>query len=150
MRVLIQRVKQGSVTVNGTLINAIGCGYVIFVGVGRDDAQADIDYLVRKTANLRVFADAEGKMNLSIKDIGCEALIISQFTLCANTAKGNRPSFEPAAVPETAQRLYQAYADGLAESGVPVKTGVFGAEMLVEIVNDGPVTILLESPQKEK
>ena len=121
---------------------------VILIGVGKDDGQSDVDYLVRKTANLRIFADEKGKMNLSIKDIAGEALVISQFTLYADTSRGNRPGFESAASPDLAKQLYLQYINGLIKEGIKVATGTFAASMLVNIDNDGPVTIMLESPAK--
>ena len=145
MRALIQRVKQGAVTIDNQTKAAIGQGMVILLGVGKEDTAADVEYLSRKTANLRIFEDANGKLNLSIKDIGGEALIISQFTLYADTKRGNRPGFEQAADPQTANLLYQQYTEAVAAYGINVKTGVFQADMLVDIANDGPVTILLES-----
>ncbi len=150
MRVLIQRVKKGAVTIDGALKNEIKQGYVILVAVGREDDSEDVAYLVRKTVNLRIFYDSQGKMNLALKDIAGEALVISQFTLYANTSRGNRPSFEQAAAPDLANQLYQEYIAGLLAENIVVKTGEFAADMLVDISNDGPVTILLESPPKEK
>jgi D-tyrosyl-tRNA(Tyr) deacylase len=148
MRALVQRVSQGAVSIDGKTKATIGMGYVILVGVGKGDNEADVAYLVRKTANLRVFPDEAGKLNRSLIDIGGEALVISQFTLYAVTSRGNRPGFEPAADSETAARLYTLFATGLAEAGIKVETGTFQAHMLVNILNDGPVTILLESPAK--
>lgn len=148
MRALLQRVSSGAVSIEGQLTGSIGAGFVILVGVGKDDTTADVDYLVRKTVNLRVFADAQDKMNLSLKDIAGEALVVSQFTLYADTSRGNRPGFEPAAGPELARQLYQQYIDGLIKEGIRVATGTFAASMLVNIDNDGPVTIMLESPVK--
>ena len=148
MRALIQRVTKGDVLVDDKIKGQIGCGLVILVGVGQDDIMADAAYLAKKTAALRIFADKQGKMNLSIKDIGGEALVISQFTLYADTSRGNRPGFAAAAHPSTADRLYQEYIEGLEAEQIKVQTGVFQANMLVNIANDGPVTILLESTQK--
>lgn len=148
MRALVQRASRGAVQVAGQTVGEIAAGFVVLLGVGKGDTEADAAYLARKTANLRVFDDAAGKLNLSLKDIGGAALVVSQFTLYADTRRGNRPGFEPAAAPDAAERLYQCYARALAAEGVPVQTGVFQAHMQVEIVNDGPVTILLESPQQ--
>ena len=147
MRALLQRVSSGSVSIDGQITGCIKAGLVILIGVGKDDGQSDVDYLVRKTANLRIFADEKGKMNLSIKDIAGEALVISQFTLYADTSRGNRPGFESAASPDLAKQLYLQYINGLIE-GIKVATGTFAASMLVNIDNDGPVTIMLESPAK--
>lgn len=148
MRALIQRVKRGSVSIDGTPKNEIGQGYVVLLAVGSGDSSRDVAYLVRKTVGLRIFADQAGKMNLSLKDIGAEVLVISQFTLYANLASGNRPSFEYAAEPALAEQLYEEYIVGLQAEGISVKTGQFAAHMCVEIINDGPVTILLESTGK--
>lgn len=148
MRALLQRVSSGSVSIDGQITGCIKAGLVILIGVGKDDGQSDVDYLVRKTANLRIFADEKGKMNLSIKDIAGEALVISQFTLYADTSRGNRPGFESAASPDLAKQLYLQYISGLIKEGIKVATGTFAASMLVNIDNDGPVTIMLESPAK--
>ncbi len=148
MRALLQRAAAGAVRVEQQLIGSIGSGLVILLGIGQGDTNDDVAYLVRKTVNLRIFDDSQGKMNLSLKDIGGAALVISQFTLYADTRRGNRPGFEPAAPPELAEQLYQQYIEGLRQQGVTVATGRFGADMLVNISNDGPVTILLESPAK--
>lgn len=148
MRALLQRAAAGAVSVEQQLIGSIGSGLVILLGIGQGDTNDDVAYLVRKTVNLRIFDDSQGKMNLSLKDIGGAALVISQFTLYADTRRGNRPGFEPAAPPELAEQLYQQYIEGLRQQGVTVATGRFGADMLVNISNDGPVTILLESPAK--
>ena len=148
MRALLQRVSSGSVSIDGQITGCIKAGLVILIGVGKDDGRSDVDYLVRKTANLRIFADEKGKMNLSIKDIAGEALVISQFTLYADTSRGNRPGFESAASPDLAKQLYLQYINGLIKEGIKVATGTFAASMLVNIDNDGPVTIMLESPAK--
>ncbi len=144
MRTVIQRVQRGSVTVAGRLVSEIGRGFVILVGVGHGDGNPQADWLAEKIANLRVFEDEAGKMNRSLLDVGGGALVVSQFTLYADAQKGRRPSFTDAAPPEEAEPLIQYFAQKLASFGVPVQTGVFRAEMLVEIHNDGPVTILLE------
>lgn len=148
MRALIQRVKKGSVSIDGELKGSIGKGFVILVGVGKDDDASDVAYLARKTAGLRVFSDEQGKLNLSAKDINAELLVISQFTLYANCKRGNRPSFEQAAPPDIANELYEQYIAALRQDGLSVQTGTFQADMLVNIENDGPVTIMLESPAK--
>ena len=144
MRTVIQRVKRGSVTVAGELVSEIGHGYVILVGVGHGDSQPQADWLAEKIANLRVFEDDAGKMNLSILDVKGSALVVSQFTLFADAQKGRRPSFMNAAPPEEAEPLIRYFAQKLESFELPVKSGVFRAEMLVEIHNDGPVTIWLE------
>jgi D-tyrosyl-tRNA(Tyr) deacylase len=148
MRIVVQRVRRGRVSVEGRALADIGQGYVVLVGVGRGDGPAEAAWLSEKCAGLRVFEDGQAKMNLSILDVGGEALVVSQFTLYADTARGRRPSFIDAAPPEQAEPLVEAFADGLRRLGVPVRSGSFGAHMLVEIENDGPVTILLErNPQ---
>ncbi len=144
MRVILQRVQTGSVRVNDQIIAQIGPGLVILLGVGPEDGEAEIEYLVNKIANLRIFEDEAGKINRSILDIGGEAIVVSQFTLYADTRKGRRPSFVGAALPDIASPLVDRFAQRLSEQGVPVQTGEFGAHMLVEIQNDGPVTIWLE------
>jgi D-tyrosyl-tRNA(Tyr) deacylase len=144
MRVLLQRVSSGTVTVDGQVIARIGPGLVILLGIGHDDGEAEAVYLAEKIANLRVFEDEGGKTNLSVLDIGGEAIVVSQFTLYADTRKGRRPSFVHAADPNLAAPLVECFADLLRGYGVPTQTGQFGAHMLVEINNDGPVTIWLE------
>jgi D-tyrosyl-tRNA(Tyr) deacylase len=147
MKALIQRVSEASVSVDGREKARIGKGYAILLGVTRTDADEDVSYLARKTAGLRVFPDAQGRMNLSIQQVDGEVLVVSQFTLCADTRKGNRPGFANAAEPETADRLYRSYVNLLRECMGPgkVHTGTFQAHMTVHIVNDGPVTINLDS-----
>ncbi len=144
MRVLLQRVSKASVTVADEVVGAIGQGYVLLVGVGHDDGEEQAKWLARKIAGLRIFEDGEGKMNRSLLDVGGSALVVSQFTLWADTRKGRRPSFINAARPNQAEPLVERFADLLCAEGVPVEMGVFGAMMLVEIHNDGPVTIWLE------
>lgn len=147
MKALVQRVSRGRVTVEGAETGAIGKGYVVLLGVKTGDGDADAKYLAEKTAGLRVFADAQDKMNLSVMDVEGSVLVISQFTLYADTRKGNRPSFIGAAGPAEAERLYEVYVGHLRRILGPerVATGVFRAAMSVEIVNDGPVTIELTS-----
>ena len=145
MKVLLQRVKEASVTVNGRVIGQIGRGMVLLTGIARDDSESDIEYMVEKCLYLRIFDDDEGKMNRSILDIGGGILTISQFTLCADTRKGRRPNFIDAAPPEVALPLFDYFVERLQESGLSVATGIFGARMLVNIQNDGPVTVMLES-----
>ncbi len=144
MRVVVQRVRQGSVSVGGRQIAAIGKGYVLLVGIGPQDSEDNARIMAEKIATLRIFEDAQGKMNLSLQDVGGEALVVSQFTLYADARKGRRPSFTGAALPDLARPLVDRFAELLREQGIPVQCGEFGAEMLVEILNDGPVTIMLE------
>jgi D-tyrosyl-tRNA(Tyr) deacylase len=144
MRALLQRVRQASVSVDGKVVGQIGHGYVILLGVGHGDGQEQAAWLANKIAGLRVFEDDEGKFNLSILDVGGSALVVSQFTLFADARKGRRPSFVDAALPEVAEPLIEHFAELLRAEGVPVEMGTFGARMLVEIHNDGPVTIWLE------
>lgn len=144
MRIVVQRVRQARVSVNGETVAAIGPGVVVLVGVTHGDTPEEARWLAQKVAGLRIFEDAEGKMNLGLLDVGGEALVVSQFTLYGDARKGRRPSFTEAAPPEIAEPLVQRFVEELAATGVPVQTGIFGAHMLVEIYNDGPVTILLE------
>jgi D-tyrosyl-tRNA(Tyr) deacylase len=147
MRIVLQRVKKASVTVAGGRISAIGPGLLLLVGVAQGDSESEADWLAEKIAGLRIMADEEGKMNLSVKDAGGAALAVSQFTLLADTRKGRRPSFVGAAQPEKATHLFDYFCERLRAAGVdPVETGRFGAMMDVSLVNDGPVTIVLESP----
>ena len=145
MRILIQRVSRASVTVGGERVAAIGRGYLALVGVTHDDTAAAAGKLAAKTARLRVFEDDAGLMNLALADVGGEVLAVSQFTLYADARRGNRPSFTEAARPAQGEAVYAAFVDALRAQGVPVQTGSFGAHMRVELVNDGPVTILLEA-----
>jgi D-tyrosyl-tRNA(Tyr) deacylase len=146
MRAVIQRVRRGRVSVEGQTVGEIGSGFVILLGVGHGDGPAEADRLAGKIANLRIFADAEGKTNVSLLDVEGEALVISQFTLYADCRKGRRPSFVRAAPPDVAAPLVENFADELRRAGVDrVQTGAFGAMMLVEIENDGPFTIILDS-----
>ena len=148
MRALIQRVKKASVEIGGAAHSRIGCGYVILLGVGEGDTEKDADFLADKTANLRIFSNSEGKFDHSLLDVKGEALVVSQFTLYGDATKGRRPDFTKAAKPPEADRLYGHFVGLLSAKGIPVKTGVFAAEMTVEIINDGPVTIWLDSRQK--
>ena len=145
MRAVIQRVKSASVTVEGEVVSEIRKGLLVFLGVAQEDTPADVDYMASKIVNLRIFEDDEGRMNLSILDVGGEALVVSQFTLYGDCRKGRRPSFIHAARPEKADPLYQAFMDEISRLGVPVKAGIFQAMMDVELINDGPVTMLLDS-----
>jgi D-tyrosyl-tRNA(Tyr) deacylase len=145
MKAVVQRVKKTSLKVDGNLISEIDFGLTVFLGVKIGDVQQNADYLAKKIANLRIFEDENGKMNLSVQDVKGEILLVSQFTLYGDASRGNRPSFSLAARPETAQPLYEYTAQKLREYGIPVQMGVFGADMKIEQFNDGPVTILLES-----
>ncbi len=146
MRAVLQRVKRGKVSVDGRTVAEIGAGMVILLGIGHGDTEETARALAEKIAFLRIFEDAQGKMNLSIRETGGGTIVVSQFTLYADTRKGRRPSFTDAALPEVARPLVDRFARLLEEQGVPAQTGEFGANMLVEIDNDGPVTILLEVP----
>lgn len=144
MKIVIQRVKEASVSIDGKIAGAITQGLLLLVGVGPDDQAEDISYAVRKISNMRIFSDANDKMNLSIKDIKGSILSVSQFTLYADTKKGNRPAFTGAAKPEMASQFYDSFNEQLAQL-VPVERGVFGADMQVSLINDGPVTIILDT-----
>ena len=148
MRAVIQRVSQAKVVVDDNTVGQIGKGFMILLGVHEQDTQTDVDYLVGKISKLRVFEDEQQKMNRSIIDVGGEILSISQFTLFADTKKGNRPSFVQAAKPDVAIPLYEAFNAGLRQAGIPVETGIFGADMKCHLVNDGPVTIIIDSQNK--
>ncbi len=145
MRAVVQRVSRGEVRVDGSVVGAVGKGFVVLLGVARGDAEADALALADKVAALRVFEDAAGKMNLALAEVGGGLLVISQFTLLGDARKGNRPSFIDAAGPEQGNALYLAFCEALRGKGLPVATGIFRATMAVELVNDGPVTILLDS-----
>ena len=150
MKVVIQRVSEATVKVRDKIISEIKLGFLILLGIEKSDSKEDINWLVNKISNLRVFSDNELKMNLSIKDIKGEIIVVSQFTLHAKTKKGNRPSYIKAANPELAEPLYEEFILQLKnESAVSVQSGVFGANMQVAIVNDGPVTIIMDSKNKE-
>jgi D-tyrosyl-tRNA(Tyr) deacylase len=148
MRAVVQRVKSAEVHVEGRLTGRIEKGLLVFVGVGRGDGEEDISYLTSKIPNLRIFEDVSGKFNLSLKEIGGEILIVSQFTLYGDVRKGRRPSFTEAEEPTFANKLYQRVIEKLKEQGVPVRTGEFQAKMEVRLVNDGPVTLWLDSKAK--
>lgn len=150
MRAVIQRVSSASVTIGGQVKSSIGKGLLILLGVGYEDGQEDIDWLVKKISGLRIFDDEAGVMNRSVVDVGGEALVVSQFTLMASTKKGNRPSYIHAAGHEIAVPLYESFCTALSEAvGKPVGTGEFGADMKVALVNDGPVTICIDTKNKE-
>lgn len=144
MRALVQRVSAGKVSVDGQPVSEIAGGLVILLGVGHGDGEAQAAWLAEKIANLRIFEDVDGKMNLSVRDIGGSALVVSQFTLYADVQKGRRPSFVGAALPDVAAPLVEKFVEMIRQQGVPAGVGIFGAHMLVEIHNDGPVTIWLE------
>ena len=148
MRVVLQRVAHASVTVDGEIIGKIQRGFLLLVGVTHDDAMEDMEYLVRKIVQMRIFEDEEGKLNRSIQDIGGEILSVSQFTLYADTKKGNRPSFSKAAPGDVALEMFEQFNGLLRDTGIPVETGQFGADMKVELLNDGPVTIQLDSKNR--
>lgn len=145
IRAVVQRVKRARVTVEGQEVGAIGPGLLVFLGVARGDDERDVAYIADKVANLRIFADGEGKMNLSIRDTGGEVLAVSQFTLYGDCRKGRRPSFTEAAPPELARKLYEEFIASLKNYGINVNSGRFQAEMIVSLENDGPVTMLLDS-----
>ena len=145
MRAVVQRVASAQVLVDGAIAGQIGHGLCVLLGVARGDGATEADRLAGRVARLRIFPNVEGRFDRSVLDISGAALVVSQFTLIADTAKGNRPSFTSAAPPEEAEPVYGRFCDALRELGVPVETGVFGARMQVELVNDGPVTVILES-----
>ncbi|MCS4488489.1 D-aminoacyl-tRNA deacylase [Streptococcus sciuri] len=146
MRVIIQRVKMARVVVSDKVISEIGEGLLLFVGIAPDDTKKDLDYACRKIVNMRIFSDESGKMNLSVKDIKGSVLSVSQFTLFAETKKGNRPAFTNAAEPVLAKRYYEQFNRQLAQN-VPIQTGIFGSDMQISLENDGPVTIILDTKQ---
>lgn len=145
MRVVVQRVKHASVTINGTVNEKINNGFLVLLGVQSTDSEQDVDYLVKKVTNLRIFSDENDKMNLSLKDVNGELLIVSQFTLYANCKEGNRPSFVEAAKPDIAIPLYEYFVSECKKIIPVVETGIFGADMKVNLLNDGPVTIIMDS-----
>lgn len=145
MRAVVQRVKNASVAVDGTAIGSIGNGLLVFLGVGTGDTESDLKYIADKCIGLRIFSDEDDKMNLSIRDIGGEMLIISQFTLYGDCRKGRRPNFTASMEPKTAEALYEQFIQYVSDAGIKAEHGSFGADMKVELLNDGPVTILLDS-----
>lgn len=145
MRVVIQRVKNASVKIDGNVNGKINIGFLVLLGIASTDTKQDVDYLVKKVVNLRVFSDENDKMNLSLKDVNGELLVISQFTLYGNCREGNRPSFIEAAKPDVAIPLYEYFVEECRKQISVVETGVFGADMKVSLLNDGPVTIIIES-----
>ena len=144
MKALLQRVSQATVSVNGNEVSGINKGLLIFLGVEKNDAITQAEYLARKCANLRIFEDEAEKMNLSVQDVGGEVLVVSQFTLAGDTSRGNRPGFDNAAKPDVANQLYQYFCEYLRQFRLVVKTGIFQADMQVSLINDGPVTFMLE------
>ncbi|MEE8353100.1 MAG: D-aminoacyl-tRNA deacylase [Dehalococcoidales bacterium] len=148
MKALLQRVTAASVSVDGEVVGRIGRGLVVFIGVAGGDTAEDVEYLATKTVGLRIFGDEAGKFNLSVEDVTGELLVVSQFTLLASTRKGRRPGFTDAAPPEVAERLFQRYVERVAASGLGVATGRFQQYMQVEIHNDGPVTVMLDSRER--
>ncbi len=144
MKIVVQRVKKADVKVDGEIVGKIDKGFMILVGVTHTDTKENADYLAKKLCKLRIFEDENEKMNLSLKDVGGKLLLISQFTLYANTADGNRPSFIEAAKPEQANEIYEYFCDKCKEQGIEVQKGIFGAHMDVSLINDGPVTIIIE------
>ena len=144
MKLVVQRVKNAKVEVEGKTVGSINQGFLVLLGVTHTDTKAEADYLVKKLCNLRVFEDENGKMNLGLKDVGGELLIVSQFTLYADCSQGNRPSFINAAKPDIANELYEYFCEKCKEQNIKVEKGIFGADMKVSLLNDGPVTIILE------
>ena len=145
MRAVVQRVSRAQVTVNGEIAGKIGLGLLLLLGVGRDDGEADATYLAEKIAGLRVFEDAQGKMNRSVQEVGGSVLAVSQFTLYGDVRRGKRPSFDAAAPPEKARQLFEFFVEQIRAAGLPCETGRFQEMMTVELVNEGPVTVLLDS-----
>lgn len=150
MRAVIQRISRASVRVDGKMIGAIEKGVLVFLGVGKEDGEKDVDFMVRKIPNLRIFEDENGKMNRSLKEVGGKVLFISQFTLYGDCRRGLRPSFDEAAPPEEARRWCENVVEGLEKEGITVEQGEFGAFMEVELLNEGPVTILLDSKERRR
>lgn len=148
MRVVFQRVREASVKIDGEDVASIDTGALVLLGVGKDDTSEDVAALARRVVHLRVFSDADDKMNLSLKDIGGECIVVSQFTLYGDCSKGRRPSFVRARKPDEAEQLYLEFVDALRGYGVPVQTGRFGADMQISLCNDGPVTLLLDSEKR--
>lgn len=148
MKAVIQRVQNASVTINGNVVGSIGKGFLVLLGISDNDTEEDLSYMVKKITNMRIFEDENEKMNLALKDVGGELLIISQFTLYANTKKGNRPSFIEAGAPEFSKKMYLEFIRRCREQGFKTEEGEFGADMKVSLLNDGPVTIILDSTQR--
>jgi D-aminoacyl-tRNA deacylase len=150
MRLVIQRVSQASVTVNESTVASIGIGLLVLVGISLEDTESEADYLVDKLAGLRIFTDPEGKMNLSLQQVGGSMLVVSQFTLYGDCRRGRRPSFDRAAPPDRARNLYDYFVSQARRTGIPVEVGVFQASMAVSLVNQGPVTILIDSQERNR
>ncbi len=148
MRAVIQRVQQANVTVRGQTTGQIDAGMLVLLGVEKNDTRSDLEFMLKKIIALRIFADAAGRMNLSLADMNGQMLVVSQFTLLADTRKGNRPSFINAAQPRQAEEMYEEFVSRVSQQNIHVETGVFGADMQVGLVNDGPVTILLDSKRE--
>jgi len=146
MKIVLQRVKNASITIDNELYSSIGQGYLILFGADKGDTTEQADWLCKKVCQLRCFEDENGKMNLSINDVKGEMLIVSQFTLCADVKKGTRPSFDSAMKPDEANKLYEYFMSRVKEQNIPVKKGVFGADMKVNLLNDGPVTFIIQAP----
>ena len=146
MRIVVQRVQRASVTIDNELYSEIKKGYLVLFGAEKGDVISQADWLSNKVSVLRCFPDEQGKMNLSIKDIQGEMLIVSQFTLCGDIRKGTRPSFDKAMKPDEANKMYEYFIQKVKEQGIPVKTGVFGADMKIDLLNDGPVTFVIDAP----
>lgn len=144
MKIVVQRVKEAKVEVNNEIVGKIEKGFLVLIGITHSDTKENADYLVKKLCNLRVFSDEEGKMNKSLKDVGGKLLLISQFTLYSNCSQGNRPSFIEAARPEQANELYEYFCEECSKNDIEVQKGIFGADMQVGLINDGPVTIIIE------
>jgi len=145
MRAVVQRVKEAKIEVDSQIVGSIGKGLLVYLGVGKDDSEKDVEFIADKLVNLRIFADENDKMNLSVLDVGGEILLVSQFTLYGDCRKGRRPGFDLAGEPKTAERLYEKTIEAIRQKDAPVKTGIFAAHMDVTSINDGPVTFLLDS-----
>lgn len=150
MRAVLQRVTDASVTVDGATVGRIDRGLLVYLGVQKGDTELDLEYLANKIPRMRLFTDNDGKMNLSVSDLGYSVLVVSQFTLCADLRKGNRPSFDPAAEPTVARQMYELFVEKVRAQGLDVATGEFGASMRVAYTNEGPITLVLDSPGKLK
>lgn len=148
MKIVIQRVSEANVKVEGTIVGNISHGLLLLIGIDEEDTQSDADWLIQKVLNLRIFGDENGKLNLSVKDLEGEILCISQFTLIADYKKGNRPSFIKAAKPDVAIPLFEYFKEEMAKSGLKIESGIFGSDMKVSLLNDGPVTIVMDSKTK--
>jgi len=145
MRAVVQRVKEAKIEVNGNVVGSVGKGLLVYLGVGRDDSEKDVEFIADKLVHLRIFADQDDKMNLNVLDVGGRILLVSQFTLYGDCRKGRRPGFDSAGEPETARRLYEKTIEAIRQKGISVETGVFAAHMDVTSINNGPVTLLLDS-----